>query len=165
MFSRKSNDISNNSNLPSLWFLPSWFEFLPPVDSILEEATDDYTRSSSGILFEDKSFANRWHCHWGSNVVDDLAPEFKRISEENFSSSSMHRLEDTKDNRSLWWTQRKSLDQRLSKLLSNSEDLWFGPLKFLLLGEFSGCKQQEAVQRKLVYNLKVKCKVDAHEGH
>lgn len=81
------------------------------------EATDVYIRSGSGILFEDKSFAKRWHCPWGSNVVDDLAPEFKRILEENFSSSSMHHLEDTKDNRSLWWAQRNSLDKRLSKFL------------------------------------------------
>ncbi|XP_058191839.1 separase isoform X2 [Rhododendron vialii] len=136
---------------------------LLPVDSILE-ATDDYIRSGSGILFEDKSFAKRWHCPWGSNVVDDLAPEFKRILEENFSSSSMHHLEDTKDNRSLWWAQRNSLDKRLSKFLSDLEDLWFGPWKFLLLGEFSRSKQQESVLRKLVHNLKVKCNVDAQEG-
>ncbi|KAH7833501.1 hypothetical protein Vadar_006956 [Vaccinium darrowii] len=76
----------------------------------------------------------------------------------------MHHLEDTKDNRSLWWTQRNSLDQRLSTFLSNLEDFWFGPWKFLLWGEFSGCKQQEAALRKLVHNLKVKCNVDAQEG-
>lgn len=59
--------------------------------------------------------------------------------------------------------QRKSLDQRLGKFLRDLEDSWFGPWKFLLLGEWSGCEHQES-QKKLMHNLKVKCKVDAHES-
>ncbi|XP_028110332.1 uncharacterized protein LOC114308846 [Camellia sinensis] len=44
------------------------------------------------------------------------------------------------------------------------EDSWFGPIvQFLLLGEWSGCEHQES-QKKLMHNLKVKRKVDAHES-
>ncbi|KAL7205879.1 hypothetical protein ACSBR2_018738 [Camellia fascicularis] len=136
---------------------------LLPVDSILEDASDNDTNSGSGILFEDKICVKRWHCPWGSTVVDYIAPVFRLILEENYLSSSMQPLEDTKKNRSLWWMQRKSLDQRLGKFLRDLEDSWFGPWKFLLLGERSGCEHQES-QKKLMHNLKVKCKVDAHES-
>ncbi|CAL5411050.1 unnamed protein product [Camellia sinensis] len=134
------------------------------LDSILEDASDNDTNSGSGILFEDKICVKRWHCPWGSTVVDYIAPVFRLILEENYLSSSMQPLEDTKKNRSLWWMQRKSLDQGLGKFLRDLEDSWFGPIvQFLLLGEWSGCEHQES-QKKLMHNLKVKCKVDAHES-
>ncbi|CAL5425827.1 unnamed protein product [Camellia sinensis] len=95
---------------------------------------------------------------------NDTNSVFRLILEENYLSSSMQSLEDTKKNRSLWWMQRKSLDQRLGKFLRDLEDSWFGPIvQFLLLGEWSGCEHQES-QKKLMHNLKVKCKVDAHES-
>ncbi|GFY89325.1 separase [Actinidia rufa] len=153
------------------WILLSRFNsnsqpvvILVPVESVLEEGTEDDTNSGSGILFEDKSHVKHWHCPWGSTVVDQVAPEFRMILKENYLTSSMHPLEDTKMNRSIWWMQRKNLDQRLSNFLRDLEDSWFGPWKYLLLGELSGSKHQELVQRKLMHNLKVKCKVDAHES-
>ncbi|THG06125.1 hypothetical protein TEA_008002 [Camellia sinensis var. sinensis] len=128
------------------------------------DASDNDTNSGSGILFEDKICVKHWHCPWGSTVVDYIAPVFRLILEENYLSSPMQPLEDTKKNRSLWWMQRKSLDQRLGKFLRDLEDSWFGPIvQFLLLGEWSGCEHQES-QKKLMHNLKVKCKVDAHES-
>ncbi|KAI8030489.1 Separase [Camellia lanceoleosa] len=128
------------------------------------DASDNDTNSGSGILFEDKICVKRWHCPWGSTVVDYIAPVFRLILEENYLSSSMQPLEDTKKNRSLWLMQKKSLDQRLGKFLRDLEDSWFGPIvQFLLLGEWSGCEHQES-QKKLMHNLKVKCKVDAHES-
>ncbi|CAL5354467.1 unnamed protein product [Camellia sinensis] len=87
------------------------------LDSILEYALDNDTNSGSGILFEDKICIKRWHCPWDSTVVDYIAPVFRLILEKNYLSSSMQPLEDTKKNRSLWWMQRKSLDQRLGKFL------------------------------------------------
>ena len=84
---------------------------------IYPEASDDDPNSGAGIHFEEKKFVKRWHCPWGSTVVDDIAPLFRVILEENYLSSSTSPLEDTKKNRSLWWTQRKSLDQRLGKFL------------------------------------------------
>ncbi|XP_057465962.1 LOW QUALITY PROTEIN: separase-like [Actinidia eriantha] len=153
------------------WILLSRFNsnsqpvvILVPVESVLEEGTEDDTNSGSGILFEDKSHVKHWHCPWGATVVDQVAPDFRMILKENYLSSSMHPLEDTKMNRSIWWMQRKNLDQRLSNFLRDLEDSWFGPWKYLLLGELSGSKHQELVQRKLMHNLKVKCKVDAHES-
>ncbi|CAL5431756.1 unnamed protein product [Camellia sinensis] len=87
------------------------------LDSILEDASDNDANSGSGILFEDKICVKRWHCPWGSTMVDYIAPVFRLILEENYLSSSMQSLEDTKKNRSLRWMQRKSLDQRLGKIL------------------------------------------------
>ncbi|KAI8012383.1 Separase [Camellia lanceoleosa] len=86
--------------------------------AVHSDASDNNTNSSSGILFEDKICVKRWHCPWGSTVVDYIAPVFRMILEENYLSLSMQCLEDTKKNRSLWWMQRKSLDQRFGKFLS-----------------------------------------------
>ncbi|THG05144.1 hypothetical protein TEA_012950 [Camellia sinensis var. sinensis] len=113
--------------------------------AVHSDASGNDTNSGSGILFEDKICVKRWHCPRGSTVVDYIAPVFRLILEENYLSSSMQPLEDTKKNRDL-------------------EDSWFGPIvQFLLLGEWSGCEHQES-QKKLMHNLKVKRKVDAHES-
>lgn len=78
---------------------------------------DDDEASSPGILLESKNFVKRWHCPWGSTVVDDVAPMFKLILEQNYLSSSTYPLEDTKKTRSLWWMQRRKLDQYLGNFL------------------------------------------------
>lgn len=64
-----------------------------------------------------ENVGKRWQCPWGSTVVDDVAPAYKLILEENFLSSSNFPLPDTKENRSLWWMRRKKIDQCLAKLL------------------------------------------------
>lgn len=58
-----------------------------------------------------------WHCPWGITVIDDVIPTYKEILEENYLSSSVYPLEDTKENRLSWWKRRKTLDLRLNKLL------------------------------------------------
>jgi len=60
--------------------------------------------------------SEKWHCPWGFTVVDDVAPAFKTILEENYLSSRSP-SEDTTQNRMLWWKWRKNLDHRLDKLL------------------------------------------------
>ncbi|KAK9290720.1 hypothetical protein L1049_008894 [Liquidambar formosana] len=137
---------------------------LLPADSILEASDDDSTNSGSGILFEDKDLVKKWHCPWGSNVVDDVVPAFKLILEENYLSSSIFPLEDSKRSRSLWWIRRKKLDQRLGKLLRDLEDSWLGPWKYLLLGEWSDCRRLDSIKKKLVHDLKCKYKVDVNES-
>ncbi|XP_059648132.1 separase [Cornus florida] len=137
---------------------------LLPVDSVLEEASDEDGNSDSSNLFEGKHFEKQWHCPWGSTVVDDIAPGFRLILEENYSSSSTSFLEDSKKNRSLWWMWRKRLDQRLGKFLRVLEDTWFGPWKFLLLGEWSECRHLDSVQKKLVHDLKYKYKMDVQDS-
>lgn len=57
-----------------------------------------------------------WHCPWGFTVVDDIAPAFKTILEENYLST-ISPFEDTTENRMLWWKRRKNLDHCLDKLL------------------------------------------------
>lgn len=135
---------------------------LLPLDSILEEASDD-TNPGSGILFEDKEVAKCWHSPWGSNVVDDVAPVFRQILEKSYYSSLM-RPQDTQQNRSLWWKQRKCLDQQLGNFTRDLEELWLGPWKYVLLGEWSGSDNQESSIKKLVRELKTKCKVNAPES-
>lgn len=84
---------------------------------ILSQVSEDAVLSGSNSFPHGKDLGGQWQCPWGSSVVDDVAPEFKLILEDNFLSSSMFPLEDTKENRTMWWMQRKKLDHRLSKLL------------------------------------------------
>ncbi|KAK7839536.1 separase [Quercus suber] len=158
---------------------------LLPVDPVIEDASDDDANSGSDKLYKSMDLGEHWHCPWGSTVVDDVAPVFKLILEENYLSSSMFPLEDTKRNRTLWWMWRKKLDCRLGKLLSfgnsflrnnlivgacmmaptrNIEDSWLGPWKYLLLGEWSNRKRLDIVYKKLVHDLKSKCKLDVNES-
>ncbi|XP_021889373.1 separase isoform X3 [Carica papaya] len=134
---------------------------LLPVDSVLEENFDDM----NSVAGEDiENVGKRWQCPWGSTVVDDVAPAYKLILEENFLSSSNFPLPDTKENRSLWWMRRKKIDQCLAKLLRNLEDSWLGRWRYVLLGEWSNCKHLDSVHKKLVHDLKSKCNVDVNES-
>ncbi|XP_040366322.1 separase isoform X3 [Rosa chinensis] len=127
---------------------------LLPVDSVLEGDSDDV--SDTGI--------KDWHCPWGSTVVDDVAPEFRLILEGTHSSSVKHPVQDTNEKKLNWWVQRKNFDRRLGKFLKNLEDSWFGTWKLVLLGEWSNCKQLDLVHKKLVRNLKSKCKMEIDES-
>lgn len=69
------------------------------------------------MLLERTWSGKQWHCSWGSTVIDDIIPTYKDILEENYLSSSVYPLEDTKENRLSWWKRRKTLDLRLNKLL------------------------------------------------
>lgn len=46
----------------------------------------------------------------------------------------------------------------------NLEDSWLGPWKYVLLGECSSCKRLDLVYKKLVHDLKSKCKMDVNES-
>ncbi|KAK3002113.1 hypothetical protein RJ639_021722 [Escallonia herrerae] len=137
---------------------------LLPVNSILEEAPEDDGSSSSAVLCEGKVCHKPWHCPWDTTVVDDVAPVFKLILEENFLSSSGHPLEDTIKRRSLWWMQRRRLDQCLAKFLRDLEDSWFGPWKYLLWGELSDGSNLDSVRKRLADNLKTFYNVDTHDS-
>lgn len=81
------------------------------------EISDDAANSGCSGFPHIKDLGGQWQCPWGSTVVDDMAPEFKLILEENYLSSSMFPFQDTKENRTIWWKRRKKLDHRLGKLL------------------------------------------------
>ncbi|KAI3774516.1 hypothetical protein L1987_49074 [Smallanthus sonchifolius] len=135
-----------------------------PIASILLGSPNDED-SSSDILFEKKSSDKLWHCPWGHTVVDEVAPLFRTILEESYLSSSGYTtLEDTKQNRLIWWNRRRKLDQRLGEFLRDMEDLWFGPWKHLLLGGLSDHRHIDFLQKKLRKDLKSKCKFDVHEN-
>ncbi|PON60261.1 Peptidase C50, separase [Parasponia andersonii] len=137
---------------------------LLPMDSILEEVSDDATNSGISNFSKSEDSCTHWQCPWGSTVVDDVAPEFKLILEENFLSTITKSLEDTVENRKLWWTRRKKLDHRLGEFLKKVEDSWLGPWKYLLLGKRSSYKRLDLVQKKLAHYLKSKCKMDVNES-
>ncbi|KAL5564053.1 hypothetical protein UlMin_033800 [Ulmus minor] len=138
---------------------------LLPVNSMLEEASDDAANSGCSYFSQANNLDEHWLCPWGSTVVNNVAPEFKVILEENYlSSSSKFPLEDTKKNRELWWTRRKKLDHRLGKFLRNLEDSWLGPWKYVLRGECLHSKHLDLVHKKLVRDLKLKCKLDVNEN-
>ncbi|XP_040943419.1 separase isoform X2 [Gossypium hirsutum] len=143
---------------------------LLPLDSVLEEVSDDAAPNDDNAracqeLRQLMNSGKKWHCPWGSTVVDNVAPAFKMILEENFMTSSGCPLEDTKSTRSLWWMVRKKVDHQLGKLLSNLEDSWLGPWRHVLLGDCLDCRSLNTVHKKLVQDLKSKCKMDINESY
>ncbi|XP_014518647.1 separase isoform X1 [Vigna radiata var. radiata] len=150
------------------WMLVSRLSFkndpvvmLLPLDSILQD--EDDVSAGSGTVLNCEEHGEKWRCPWGFTVVDDVAPAFKTILEENYLST-ISPFEDTTQNRMLWWKRRKNLDHRLDKFLRNLEESWFGSWKCLLLGEWLNCKNLDLVLKNLVNDLKSKCKLDANEG-
>ncbi|CAB79252.1 putative protein [Arabidopsis thaliana] len=135
---------------------------LLPVDSIVEDMSDDSANLSSTEATQVKSLKGPWLCPWGTTVVDEVAPAFKSILEESHSSSSTTE-EDTIESRGLWWKKRKKLNHRLGIFLRNLEASWLGPWRCLLLGEWSNYKLPDSAQKKLVNDLKSKCKMEVNE--
>ncbi|CAN6914161.1 unnamed protein product [Brassica oleracea] len=136
---------------------------LLPVDSVLEDMSDDDSATiSSTEATQVKNLERRWLCPWGSTVVDDVAPAFKSILEESHISSGSP-VEDTREHRNSWWKKRKTLDHHLKKFLRNLEASWLGPWRCLLLGDLSNFKLPDSVQKKLVKDLKSKCKMEVNE--
>ncbi|XVF45726.1 hypothetical protein PTKIN_Ptkin02bG0229600 [Pterospermum kingtungense] len=140
---------------------------LLPLDSVLEEvleaAPDDDARACQE-LHQWMNSGKKWNCPWGSTVVDDVAPAYKVILEENFITSASCPPDDTKSARSLWWMMRKKVDHQLGELLSDLEDSWLGPWRHVLLGDCLDCKSLNTVHKKLVRDLKSKCKMDINES-
>ncbi|XP_060167773.1 separase isoform X1 [Lycium barbarum] len=133
-----------------------------PAHPILKDASDDVAEFTSSLSFEVKE--KHWHCPWVSSVIDDVAPVFRDILENNYLSSSVHLLEDTTESRSSWWKWRKHLDKRLAKFLRNLEDSWLGPWRFLLLGELSECELLDSLVKKLYDHFKCNTGADVHES-
>ncbi|XP_022978634.1 separase isoform X2 [Cucurbita maxima] len=136
---------------------------LLPVETILKDS-EDYSNPQSDDICERNDSTKHWQCPWGSSVIDEIAPAFRTILEENYLSSSVFPSEDTKTNRMLWWKRRTKLDDCLGKLLGTIEDSWLGPWKYILLGDWSNRKHVDSVLNTLVLNLKSKCKMDVNEG-
>ncbi|KAK6915925.1 hypothetical protein RJ641_018786 [Dillenia turbinata] len=141
---------------------------LLPLGPVCEDAPqndvddeDDNHFGSSGVIMDESG--GKWHCPWGSALADDIVPVFKLILAENYSFCVVP-LENMRNNRLLWWTQRKKLDQCLQKLLRELEDSWMGSWKYLLLGELSYSKKLDTVNKKLVHDLKIKCKMDVNQN-
>ncbi|KAK1428290.1 hypothetical protein QVD17_17121 [Tagetes erecta] len=127
-----------------------------PIDSILGSSKDD----------EDTSFDihtncsdKLWCCPWGRTItiVDKIAPLLRTILEED------HVLTKTGTWRHSDGSNLRKLDKWLCGLSRDMEDLWFGPWKHLLLGEVSSHKQIDFLQKKLMKDLKSKCKIDVDE--
>ncbi|KAG9135415.1 hypothetical protein Leryth_007169 [Lithospermum erythrorhizon] len=122
---------------------------LLPANSLEKEASYDGNSSP----FMHKSVVKKWRCPWVSSPVDDVAPHFKLILEENYASSSVQLNGNTKRNKLAWWTKRKELDERLGDFLHNMEQLWLGPLKYLLSEEWPDFRDLDSLQKKLLDEL------------
>ncbi|KFK31931.1 hypothetical protein AALP_AA6G177700 [Arabis alpina] len=132
---------------------------LLPIDSVLEDGSDDDSNPSNTEVNGIKEIDKRWVCPWGSTVVDTVAPAFQLIMEENFITGSEVPVEDANLRRK----KIKQLNVRLAKFLRKLEDFWLGPWRHLLLGELSNSKLHESTQKKLVTELRSKCKMEVNE--
>ncbi|CAH8325272.1 unnamed protein product [Eruca vesicaria subsp. sativa] len=134
---------------------------LVPIYSPLEEESNNNltnTTKAGGIEKMDE----RWDFSWGSTVVDVVAPSYRLILENYIIG-----CKDPKKTR----LTSEELELLLAKLPSllyyyyirNLEELWLGPWKHLLLGEYSNSKLHETRQKKLVKELRSKCKMEVNE--
>ncbi|KAL6573567.1 hypothetical protein OROHE_002026 [Orobanche hederae] len=145
------------SSTPPAWIMLSRFnsDSVPivvvlPIDGTLAET------SVSSLNKESSS----WRCPWGKTIIDEFAPQFREILEDSFISMKSRKAEDP-----TWQIlRRQELDTRLSGFLRDIERLWFGPCKHLLLGEWLDNKHLISLQKKLMQDLRTKCKVDASES-
>ena len=87
------------------------------ITFLLVEDSEAYSNPQSDDICERNDSTKHWQCPWGSSVIDEIAPSFRTILEENYLSSSVFPSEDTKTNRMLWWKRRTKLDDCLGKLL------------------------------------------------
>ncbi|PIA65622.1 hypothetical protein AQUCO_00100851v1 [Aquilegia coerulea] len=127
---------------------------LLPSDVIPKDMDHDgyYITFSKGI-----DSSKKWTCPWGCSVVDDIAPEFKVILEENYLSSSSKQ-------KSQWWARRDKLNDRLEKFLRNIEESWFGPWKCLLVGDPFDSTCLDSAVLKMTSALKCKFEFKANEN-
>ncbi|KAF6134605.1 hypothetical protein GIB67_025720 [Kingdonia uniflora] len=131
-----------------------------PMDLIFEDAA---ANSGSESICKGSTSGKKWRCPWDYTLVDDLAPQFKTILEEIYQSSAVI-LPDSVENRRLWWSRRKNLDDRLNKFLSCIEETWLGPWNCMLLGEPIDCNDLDSVLLKLRSDMKCKSEFDAKES-
>ncbi|XP_043718262.1 separase-like isoform X1 [Telopea speciosissima] len=136
---------------------------LLPVNLVSEATLDDDALSNIRSMPECNNSSKTWHCPWDYTVLDDVAPAFKVILEENYLST-ISPPKDTQENRLLWWTRRRKLDSYLGQFLRDIEDMWLGPWKCLLLGERVDSKQLDSVLNKLMDDLKHKFEFDLYEN-
>ncbi|XP_040365998.1 separase-like isoform X2 [Rosa chinensis] len=111
-----------------------------------------------GVTISGENDGGQWCCPWGSTVVDDVAPNFRMLLEENFNLAKYELAlspAEKKDHIYNVWEARRRIDDRLCTLLKNLEDSWFGStLKYVLLGEVSNCKDLDTLCENLVRKLK-----------
>ncbi|KAK9162182.1 hypothetical protein Syun_003084 [Stephania yunnanensis] len=134
---------------------------LLPIALIAEDLDGD-TLPAREAVYEGKESDKKWQCPWSHTIVDDVAPQFKRILEENYLSS-FSSLSVSQESRLLWWTWRRNLNDHLDKFLRDVEDHWFGPWRCLLMGESMKSLRLGSLLSKLTAELKSKCEFDADE--
>ncbi|KAL9237436.1 hypothetical protein vseg_011984 [Gypsophila vaccaria] len=129
---------------------------LLPLSSLVDDVESSFSYSVAGETVAHKE----WRSPWGSSaLVDDVAPSFKSILRENYLSCSSFPDEDTEKNRQMWWNQRYSIDDCLQNLVRGMEESWFGPWKYLLLGQLLDAESLIPVTEELIKEIQDKFKV------
>ncbi|PKA50946.1 separase [Apostasia shenzhenica] len=117
--------------------------------------------SCKELICETKDFISEWPCPWDSAVIDEIAPLYKLILKENFSSLSITASSEAGERLNYnWWCYRKILDNQLERLLKTMEDAWFGPWGCLLLGGRLDIEILETVAARLTTDLSPQCDVE-----
>ncbi|XP_058089660.1 separase [Magnolia sinica] len=137
---------------------------LLPVDLVHEETQYDNMDYGVGSVSEASKLTKKWVCPWRCTVVDDVAPQFKLILEENYLSTLPSDPAGTQINTFTWWTRRTKLNERLENFLRGMEESWLGSWRCLLLGKHSNHKHLDTVLTKFMGDLKHKSKFEAHEN-
>lgn len=150
------------------WMLISRFDstnkpttMLLPVDPISKEA-ENGDSSIKQLDNPTRTSDKEWKCPWSYTIIDYVAPTFKKLLEDNFRSLSgaTHIPEDGKANAIRWWSDRMKLNDDLSEMLENIEELWLGPWKCLLLGHQLADQHSKAVLENLITALESEFKLE-----
>ncbi|EMS65712.1 Separin [Triticum urartu] len=150
------------------WMLISRFDstnkpttMLLPVDPISKEA-ENGDSSIKELDNPTRTSDKEWKCPWSYTIIDYVAPTFKKLLEDNFRSLSgaTHIPEDGKANTIRWWSDRMKLNDDLSEMLENIEELWLGPWKCLLLGHQLADQHSKAVLENLITALESEFKLE-----
>ncbi|KAJ3694888.1 hypothetical protein LUZ60_000265 [Juncus effusus] len=116
----------NSTNQPITMLLP-----INPITDVKKEERD-CSKESSEIKEGELKI---WNCPWDRSVLDEVAPSFKLLMENNYLSMSKSLSNKKKFDKDNYWQRRFEINYQMQQFLKNLEELWLGPWSCLLKGE------------------------------
>ncbi|PIA27888.1 hypothetical protein AQUCO_07400015v1, partial [Aquilegia coerulea] len=162
-----SHLLPDHFSSPALLLLSRLNSDNDPIVMLLQSDVirEDMDHNAKYIKLREEISSNKeWRCPWGCTVVDEIAPQFRRILTENYLSSSFTPTHDTQDKKHLWWEWRRKLNNRLDKFVRSVEETWLGPWKCLLLGERLDSMCLDSVLSRMTSALKRKYQFGVNEN-